>query len=113
MLKNFINDEAGFLVSAELILVSTILVIGLIVGLVELQASILHELNDVGEAIGSLNQSYSFPGTVTQKGVHTATTSGSAWVDSTDINCSDCNQGVSLYCTNAVQKEGGGANGTP
>jgi hypothetical protein len=22
-------------------------------------------------------------------------------------------QGVSLYCTNAVQKEGGGANGTP
>ncbi len=113
MLKNFINDEAGFLVSAELILVSTILVIGLIVGLVELQASILHELNDVGEAFGSINQSYSFPGTVTQKGTHQVTTSGSAWVDSTDINCCDCNQGVSLYCTNAVQKEGGGANGTP
>jgi hypothetical protein len=113
MLKNFINDEAGFLVSAELILVSTILVIGLIVGLIELQSAVLHELNDVGEAIASFNQSYSFPGTVTQKGVHQVTTSGSAWVDSTDINCCDCNQGVSLYCTAPVAKEGGGANGTP
>ncbi len=59
MLKNFMNDEAGFLVSAELVLVSTILVIGLIVGLIELQAGVLHELNDVSEAIGSINQSYS------------------------------------------------------
>ena len=99
MLRHFWNDESGFLVSAELILVSTILVIGLIVGLIELQASILHELNDVGEAIGNLNQGYSFPGTTTTKGVHTITTSGSAFVDNSDVACCDCNQGVSLYCT--------------
>ena len=99
MISHFWNDEAGFLVSAELILVSTILVIGLIVGLLELQASILHELNDVGEAIGSLNQSYSFPGTVTTKGVHTITTAGSSFTDNSDVLCCDCNQGVSLYCT--------------
>ena len=99
MLNQFWKDESGFLVSAELILVSTILVIGLIVGLIELQASILHELNDVGEAIGSLNQGYSFPGTTTTKGVHTITTSGSAFVDNSDVLCCDCNQGVSLYCT--------------
>lgn len=109
MLKNFMNDEAGFLVSAELVLVSTILVIGLIVGLIELQAGVLHELNDVSEAIGSINQSYSYPGTVTQKGIHTATTAGSAFVDTDDVNCCDCNQGVSLYCTNPVQKEGAGS----
>ena len=106
MLMDFWNDEAGFLVSAELILVSTILVIGLIVGLVELQASIIHELNDVGEAIGSLNQSYSFAGTITQKGTHVITTGGSAFVDRSDVECCDCNEASSLYCTNPSIKEG-------
>ncbi len=109
MVKNFINDEAGFIVSAELILVSTILVIGLIVGLVELQSSILHELNDVGEAIGSINQSYSFAGTVTQKGTHAITTGGSAYVDASDVECCDCNDDASLYCTNPSIKEGSGS----
>lgn len=108
MLMDFWNDEAGFLVSAELILVSTILVIGLIVGLVELQASIIHELNDVGEAIGSLNQSYSFAGTITQKGTHVITTGGSAFVDRSDVECCDCNEASSLYCTNPSIKEGAG-----
>ena len=109
MLKSFWNDEAGFIVSAELILVSTILVIGLIVGLVELQSSILHELNDLGEAIGSLNQSYSYAGTVTTKGVHNITTAGSAYNDLSDVNCCDCNDGASLYCTNPSIKEGSGS----
>jgi len=106
MFLTFWNDESGFIVSAELILVSTILVIGLIVGLVELQASILHELNDVGEAIGSLNQSYSFPGTVTYKGTHLVTTAGSAYVDGSDVECCDCNEGSSFYCTAPSLKEG-------
>jgi hypothetical protein len=109
MVKNFLNDEAGFIISAELILVSTILVIGLIVGLVELQASILHELNDLGEAIGSLNQSYSYAGTVTTKGVHNITTAGSAYGDLSDVSCCDCNDGASLYCTNPSIKEGTGS----
>jgi len=100
MVKNFLNDEAGFIISAELILVSTILVIGLIVGLIELQASILHELNDVGESFGNLNQSYSFPGTVTSKGIHTITTAGSVYNDQSDVECCDCNDAASLYCTN-------------
>jgi Flp pilus assembly pilin Flp len=105
MLNNFWNDEAGFIVSAELVLVATILVIGLIVGLIELQASIIHELNDLGEAIGSLNQSYSFAGTVTTKGPHLISTAGSAYVDTSDVACCDCNEGVSLYCTNPTIKE--------
>ncbi len=46
---------------------------------------------------------------MTQKGIHTATTAGSAFVDTDDVNCCDCNQGVSLYCTNPVQKEGAGS----
>ena len=98
MLKGFWNDEAGFIVSAELILVSTILVIGLIVGLIEVQASVIHELNDVGEAIGSINQSYSYPGALTTKGPHTVATAGSAFGDRSDVECCDCNQGSSVYC---------------
>ena len=58
MLKALWNDEAGVILSAEIVLVGTILVIGMIVGLVELQCSVVDELNDLGEAIGSLNQSY-------------------------------------------------------
>src|SRR5436853_5130256 len=62
MLRNFWNDESGFLVSSELVLIATICVIGLIVGLVEIEWSVVGELNDVGDAIGSINQSFQFAG---------------------------------------------------
>ncbi len=45
-----------------MVLVATILVIGLIVGLSEVQHAVVSELNDVGDAIGELNQAYSFSG---------------------------------------------------
>lgn len=61
-LQAFASDEAGFIVSAELILIATLLVIGLIVGLSEVQHAVVSELNDVAEAIGCLNQSYTFSG---------------------------------------------------
>lgn len=59
---SLINDESGFIVSAELVLVATILVIGLIVGMSEIQHAINAELNDVADAIGSLNQTYFYSG---------------------------------------------------
>ena len=62
MLTKLFNDETGFIVSAELVLIATILVIGLVVGLSEVQHAVVSELNDVGDAIGSLNQCYSFSG---------------------------------------------------
>jgi Flp pilus assembly pilin Flp len=62
MLHNFWKDESGFIVSAELVLIATILVIGIIVGMVEIQWAIVGELNDVGDAIGSLNQGFQFTG---------------------------------------------------
>jgi hypothetical protein len=101
MLKNFWNDDNGFIVSAELILVSTILVIGLIVGLIEVQSAVIHELNDVGEAIGSINQSYSYAGTMTTKGPHTIATAGSIYGDRSDVECCDCNDEASFYCAKA------------
>jgi len=41
MLRALLNDEAGFVVSAELVLIATLLVIGLIVGLSEVQHSVV------------------------------------------------------------------------
>ena len=67
MMKQLWNDEAGFIVSAELILIATLLVIGLVVGMSEVQHAVVAELNDVSEAIGSLNQSYCFTGFLKRK----------------------------------------------
>lgn len=53
-----INDEAGFIVSAELVLVSTIAVLSMIVGLSEVALNINNELEDIGSAFGAINQTY-------------------------------------------------------
>ena len=90
MLRNFWKDESGFIVSAELVLIATICVIGIIVGLVEVQWAIVGELNDVGDAIGSLNQSFQFSGFTSFKTQSTsgntikAQVAGSSFVDTID-----------------------------
>ena len=88
MLRDFMRDEAGFIVSAELVLIATILVLGLIVGLSEVQHAINTELNDVADAVGSLNQSYYISGFHKSTGflgleTH-AFTRGSAFADAVD-----------------------------
>ena len=50
------NDENGFIVSAELVLVGTICVLGMIVGLSELSFNVNQELEDVGSAVGNINR---------------------------------------------------------
>ena len=67
-LNALLNDEAGFIVSAELVLVSTIAVLGLIVGLSELSLNINNELEDVGSAFACVNQSYDVKCTSGHKG---------------------------------------------
>ena len=62
LIQRLMQDEAGFILSTELVLIATLLVIGLIVGLSEVQHSIVAELNDVSEAFGSVNQSFKFSG---------------------------------------------------
>lgn len=56
------RDDAGFVVSAELVLIATIVVIGLVVGLSEVSHAVNNELNDVGDAYGSVNQSFRYGG---------------------------------------------------
>ena len=68
-----LHDEAGFIVSAELVLISTITVIGMVVGLSEVAIGVNNELEDVGSAFGALNQSYHFAGASGHKGSMTGT----------------------------------------
>ena len=69
MLKKFWNDESGVIISAELVLVLTIAVLAMIVGLSEVAVAVNTELNDISNAIGSLNQSFAFTGFIGNGGV--------------------------------------------
>ena len=66
--KNLLNDEAGFIVSAELALISTIAVLGLVVGLSEVSININNELEDVGSAFSAMNQGFASACTSGHKG---------------------------------------------
>lgn len=77
-----INDETGFIVSAELILVATIAVLGVVVGLSEIAYGVNNELEDVASAFGSVNQSFYVNGTHSDD---KACTTGSRYEDEPDI----------------------------
>ncbi len=62
MLKRFWSEEAGAIISAEIMLVATILVIGMIVGLKSVRDSVVTELADVAQALANVSQSYSYSG---------------------------------------------------
>jgi len=105
MLKKLWNDDAGALVSAEIILVATILVIGVITGLHAVQTAVVTELGDVASAIGSVNQSYSFGGSTG----HHAGTVGSGWDDAVDACDEECAQsGDAAACIIVCEVKGVG-----
>jgi hypothetical protein len=80
MIQQLWTDEAGVVVSAELVLVLTILVLGVLVGLTSVRDQVVQELADVGAAIARLNQSYSFSGV----SGHHGSTAGSVFADQLD-----------------------------
>ncbi|MFK7777711.1 MAG: hypothetical protein QM501_06265 [Gimesia sp.] len=81
MFQQFWNDESGFVVSAELVLIATVLVLGMIVGLTTLRDQVIGELADVAAAFSNSNQSYSFSGITG----HSSSTAGSIFNDNTDF----------------------------
>ena len=50
LLKKLFKDECGMIISSEIVIVGTILVIGSIVGLASLSHAVNNELNDVARA---------------------------------------------------------------
>ena len=98
LMMQLYRDDAGFIVSAELVLVSTIAVLSMIVGLSEVANAVNQELEDVGSAFGSVNQSYRYSGLTGHKG----TSAGSLFDDSID----HCDSQFDIVCDSAPSGEG-------
>lgn len=81
MFQQLWNDESGFVVSTELVLIATVLVLGMVVGLTTLRDQVIAELADVAAAMSNSNQSYSFTGITG----HSSSTAGSVFDDNTDF----------------------------
>lgn len=79
--RQFWRDDAGFVVSAELIFITTIMVIGLIAGLAEIRNQMALELADLADAVSELNQSFSFAAVTATVG----SVAGSNFVDAPDL----------------------------
>jgi hypothetical protein len=73
IINTLIHDEAGFIVSAELVLVATIAVLGMVVGLSEIALNVNNELEDVGSAFGAINQTYCVKGVKGHQGYSSGT----------------------------------------
>ena len=98
-MKTLWNDESGVILSAEIVLIGTILVLGMIAGLAELQSAVVLELSDLGDAFGSLNQSYStsgFKAGTATVDANKAVTAGTIYADVKD-SCDTVS--VTIVCT--------------
>lgn len=84
---NTVKKQKGFVLTSELIILSTSMVAALVIGLATLRDSVTAELEDVAEAIGSLDQSYAFDGIIS--GGASAEISGSGFIDGVDTNAGD------------------------
>ncbi|MCD0462707.1 hypothetical protein [Roseiconus lacunae] len=98
------NDDAGFVVSIELVLISTICVIGLLTGLTAVRDGVVSELSDTAGAVQDLNQSYSYNGVTG----HSASTAGSNFQDSLDF-CDSPND-ISGQADNCITFDGAPAD---
>lgn len=115
------KNQKGFVLTSELIILSTSMVAALVIGLATLRDSVTAELEDVAEAIGSLDQSYAFDGIV--NGEATAEISGSGFVDAVDTNAGDqvafsfvdsdfSETAASISATASTAADGPAANGS-
>ncbi len=60
LITHLARDERGAVYVSELILTASILALGSIVGLSAYQTAVVTEYSDLGVALSSLNQSYSY-----------------------------------------------------
>lgn len=85
--SNTAKKQAGFVMTTELVLLSTVMVVGLVAGMVTMRDALTAEMEDMAEAIGHLDQTYAFDGIVNAQ--NTAAIEGSVYGDATDTNAGD------------------------
>ena len=74
------HDDSGALISMEFLFVATILVLGVITGLVAVRQAVISELTEFAQAVMALNQSFSFSGQTNCE----SSTAGSSASDTTN-----------------------------
>lgn len=84
MWYQFWNDEEGFILSTEAILLGTLVVIGVIVGLAEVRNSVVQELGDFSQAVAWLSQTFQYTSVDSTNVAGDIATSGSTFIDSDD-----------------------------
>ena len=62
VIKRLWNDDRGALIATEWLFVATIIVIGLVVGLVYIRNAVTSKLSEFAQAIMYINVSYQYPG---------------------------------------------------
>lgn len=81
IINRFWNENDGAIVSAEIMLVATILVLGVIVGLKSVRDSVVTELADVAQAVSNIDQSFCYSGV----SGHSANSGGGHFSDQLDF----------------------------
>lgn len=81
IINRFWNENDGAIVSAEIMLVASILVLGVIVGLKSVRDSVVTELADLAQAVSNIDQSYCYSGVCG----HAANSGGAHFQDQLDF----------------------------
>ena len=81
MARQLWNDESGSVLTAEVVLLATILILGMIVGAKAFRDASVTEWADFAQSIANLDQSYNIPDASTPSGL---AGSGSGFVDARD-----------------------------
>lgn len=59
-LRQLRDDEQGFIISAEAAIMTTVGTLAMVVGLEAVSSAVINELNDLAQAFGAIDQSYSY-----------------------------------------------------
>lgn len=94
--RKLAGDEAGYIISAELVSVTTISVLGMVVGLAAVRDAVTNELNDIADAFGAVSQTYHVAGLTKRcnnwDDVHTFDTVSPIYHEAGRTkNCNSCN----------------------
>lgn len=81
MLKSFWYDDSGAILTLEIVLIATVVLLGVLTGLAALRDGIVTELADLGGSISNLDQSFVLHSAVS----HSAATAGSVFTDLNDF----------------------------
>jgi Flp pilus assembly pilin Flp len=64
LMKQLWNDDGGAVIAIEFLFFITILIVGIIAGLVGVRAAVVAELTELANAILALSEGYSFSGLI-------------------------------------------------